>query len=50
MEFKPRSPATSVPAGVVEENVLEAVEVEQDISVGEEVIEKTPTAFDRDVV
>jgi len=39
----------SVPAGIVEENVMEAVEVEQDNPAGEEVIEKTPTAFDRDV-
>lgn len=39
----------SVPAGVVEEKITEAVEVDQDAIVGEEVIEKTPTAFDRDV-
>jgi len=39
----------SVPAGVVEENISSAVEVDQDAIVGEEVIEKTPTAFDRDI-
>jgi len=39
----------SVDAGIVEENVLNATEVDQSAIAEEEVIEKTPTSFDRTV-
>jgi zinc protease len=40
----------SVDAGIVEENILEATEVDQAAVAEEEVIEKTPTLFDRTMV
>lgn len=40
----------SINAGIIEENVLEATEVDQSAIVEDEVIEKTPTSFDRTVV
>lgn len=40
----------SVDAGIVEENVLEATEVDQSLVAGEEEIVKTPTSFDRTTV
>ncbi|MFV0591654.1 MAG: M16 family metallopeptidase [Draconibacterium sp.] len=39
----------SVDAGIVEENVLNATQVDQSAVAEEEVIEKTPSAFDRSV-
>ncbi|MDT8400481.1 MAG: pitrilysin family protein [Bacteroidales bacterium] len=40
----------SVDAGIVEENVLEATEVDQSLVAEEEIIQKTETSFDRSVI
>jgi len=40
----------AVDAGIVEENVLEATEVDQALVTEDEVIEKTPASFDRSVM